>query len=739
MSWVTIVWSMTAAACLTLGVEHLLVWFKKRTAWASLVFSLMAASIAAMAVIELAEMRAETTTQMGTLHLWYHVPVWLGVLSVTGFARIHLRAGRPWLWWATCGLRTVSLLLNFLIGQNLNYLEVTQLRHVQFLGESVSVAKGVPNPWMLVGQLSALLFVIFVADAAITVWRRGDRRLALTTGCGMAFFVVGGSVQGVLAHWQIINTPVMVSIFYLPVVAAVGYEMTREVLRAGELAEDLQESERRFRATFEQAAVGIAHISPEGRFLRVNQRYCDIAGYSRAEMLARTFQEITHPEDRAVETVLVNQLLSGERDTCSLEKRYIRKNGEVAWVNVTAALVRDRAGQPQWFIAVGEDIGSRKQTEEKVRQLSHAMEYSPVLVVITDLRGNIVYVNRLFCEVTGYSIEESIGQNPRFLKSGESSPAMYQALWARITSGETWRGEFRNRKKNGELYWESGVISPLLDATGRATHFVGFKQDITERKRAELENEQQRNQMAHLSRIATVSELSSSLAHELNQPLAIILTNAQAAQRFLAQEPPDVAEARDILADIVSEDQRAGEVIRRLRSLLKQGQTSLLPLDVNETVKVVLHLTRSDLIWQSVMVRQSLSDNLPLVSGDHIQLQQVLLNLILNACDAMAANPPENRYLTLTTAHCEGAVRISVSDSGCGLPPDAKRIFEPFYTTKQHGLGLGLSICTSIVRAHQGRLWGETRGEAEVSNGAATARGGATFHLELPAANGGKP
>ena len=736
MSWITIFWAMSAAACLTLGVVHLLVWFQKRTAWASLLFALMAASVAAMGAIELLEMHAETPRQLATLYFWYQIPIWAITLSFTGFVLVYLRAGRIWLWWVVCGLRTLALLLNFLTGQNLNYIEITQVRHIQFLGESVSVAAGVLNPWMIVGQLSVLFFVIFVADAAIAVWKRGDHRQALVNGGTLVFFVLAAWVHTILTLLHIIDSPLMTSMFSLPAVAAMAYEMTRDVLRSGELADDLRESEKRFRATFEQAAMGIAHIALDGRFLRVNQRFCDIVGYSRSEMLERTFTEITYRDDRSPPIFFeVDQLLSGEIDSCALEKRCVRKSGELVWTYLTAALVRNQSGEPQWFIAVIEDITNRKQAEDKVRELSHAMENSPVMVVITDLRGSITYVNRKFCEVTGYSVEESIGRNPRFLKSGESSPEMYQELWASITRGETWRGEFHNRKKNGELYWESAVISPLLDAGGRATHFVGVKVDITESRRAQIENEQQRQQMAHLSRVATVSELSSSLAHELNQPLAIILTNAQAAQRLLMQQPPDIAEAREILTDIVSEDQRAGEVIRRLRSLLRQGEVRVGPLDLNEIVRGVLHLTRSDLIWQSVTVHSSLADDLPLATGDDIQLQQVLLNLILNACDAMAANPPEDRQLTLMTAHHDGVVSVSVSDTGCGLPPDSARIFEPFYTTKTQGLGLGLSICSSIVRAHKGRLWAETRGSEDSLNGSS---GGATFHLELPAHNGRK-
>ena len=169
---------MIASACLTLAAVHLLVWFKKRTAWANLLFTLNSAAVAAYAGIELWMMRAETPAQFATALRWIHVPTWVIVLSLAGFVRLHLRAGRLWLVWAIFALRTMALLLNFLVGQNLNYREVTVLRHIPFLGESVSLGVGVSNPFMLVGQLSLLLWLIFTADAALTVWRRGDRRLA---------------------------------------------------------------------------------------------------------------------------------------------------------------------------------------------------------------------------------------------------------------------------------------------------------------------------------------------------------------------------------------------------------------------------------------------------------------------------------------------------------------------------------------------------------------------------------
>jgi signal transduction histidine kinase len=212
----------------------------------------------------------------------------------------------------------------------------------------------------------------------------------------------------------------------------------------------------------------------------------------------------------------------------------------------------------------------------------------------------------------------------------------------------------------------------------------------------------------------------------------IILTNAQAAQRLLAQQVPDLAEVRDILADIVSEDERAGQVIKRLRALLRPGQTHLQPLSPNELVEDVLRITRSDLIARGIKVQVTLDGSVPPFVGDRVQLQQVLLNLILNAGEALAANPPAGRHISVGTAHGDGAVRISVSDTGCGLPPEAGRIFEPFYTTRKEGLGLGLAICRSIVGAHNGRLWAEPNVAKGLPSAAAAASCGAIFHLELP-------
>jgi len=280
---------------------------------------------------------------------------------------------------------------------------------------------------------------------------------------------------------------------------------------------------------------------------------------------------------------------------------------------------------------------------------------------------------------------------------------------------------FGRRKDGSELPVEIG-LNPIHTSEG--LFVLASIIDISERKQAELEAARQRNELAHLSRVTTLSELSGSLAHELSLPLAAILSNAQAAQRFLARGDANLAEVREILNDIVSEDKRAGEVIRRLRLLLKKGEVQQHSLGINEVVQDVLRLMRSDLVNQRVTVDIELAQNLPTVMGDPVQLQQVLLNLVVNACDAMTdCDTPERRLLVRTgMENGSSAVRVSVTDRGGSIPEEKmEQVFEPFFTTKAKGMGLGLSVCRTIISAHQGKLWATNNPDC-----------GATFHFSLP-------
>jgi len=275
---------------------------------------------------------------------------------------------------------------------------------------------------------------------------------------------------------------------------------------------------------------------------------------------------------------------------------------------------------------------------------------------------------------------------------------------------------------DGSLRWLSVKGQSPETNGGLADQVTGVVIDVSERKCEQIEAEKQKSQLTHLTRVAILGELSGAMAHELNQPLTAILSNAQAGQQLIARDPPDLEEVRGILADIVADDLRAGEVIRRLRSLLKRDDSRVEKLDLSAVVADVLDLAGSELLTHQISLEKNLDPALPAVLGDRIQLQQVLLNLIVNACEAMAATRASARSLRVVTREGDlNQVEVAVSDSGPGIAEEIlEQLFEPFSTTKQTGLGLGLSISRAIVAAHNGSI--------KARNGS----GGATFSIRLP-------
>jgi two-component system sensor kinase FixL len=486
-------------------------------------------------------------------------------------------------------------------------------------------------------------------------------------------------------------------------------------------------SEARMEAGTDLAGLGYYEVDYGKRNCFLDERFRDICGVPPG------LQQGLHPLEFWMEHVHPNDLQSilderqklhdGKTDRISIEYRYLHPARGQKWLHHLARIAgRSATGNGVRTYGVIRDITDTKRLSERIQ--SAAEEWKTTFdsindqVMILDRECRITRVNAATMRFLGLPPEKIIGSVCCNLVHGTDCRIDGCPSQKMFQTGLSSTLELFHARSGKWLLFST---DPIKDDAGNVVGAVHVGRDITEAKRAERETQELRDNLMHLTRVNTMSVLSGSLAHELNQPLGIILSNAQAAQEMLSQEPPDVAEVQAILSDIVAADRRAGEVIERLRALLKRGHISLRPLPINEVIEEVLRLINSDLIGRGVKVVRELAPGLTPIAGDHVQLQQLVLNLILNGADAMAANAPGTRRLYIQTQLYQDGVRASVRDEGCGLPTDVEPLFQPFFTTKAQGLGMGLAICRSIMDVHRGRLWAEPHPE-----------GGAVFHFELP-------
>ena len=490
---------------------------------------------------------------------------------------------------------------------------------------------------------------------------------------------------------------------------------------------ELRENEERFRLMADASPMMVWRAGVDARCNFLNKQWLEFSGRTLEQQLGEGWSEGVHPDDLA-QCLETYRAAFAARKPFQMEYRLRRADGEYRWVLDAGAPDFQSGGRFAGYVGSCIDVTERKQAGEALRlseeRFRMVVEAAPSAMLMVGEDGRITLANAQAEQVFGYPRSELLGMEverlmPARLRAAHRSlrDGFFADPRARTMGGRQLLGL---RKDGSEFPVEVG-LSPIR---GREGLFVlSAVVDITERVKAEMEARQQRSALAHLSRVTMLGELSGSLAHELNQPLTAILSNAQAAQRFMAKEDVDLDELREILADIVEEDKRAGEVIRQLRLLLKKGETNHQLLDMNEVVLDVLKLVRTDLVNHNVTIETELPPELPRVSGDRIQLQQVLLNLVMNACEAVHANAQSDRR-TIAVRTCQssdGCVLTTVSDRGSGIAlHQINHIFEPFFTTKAEGMGLGLTVCRTIIASHGGTLTAENN-----------AGGGASFHITL--------
>jgi PAS domain S-box-containing protein len=486
--------------------------------------------------------------------------------------------------------------------------------------------------------------------------------------------------------------------------------------------EALRESEARFRTLADTAPVMIWMSGKDKLCTFFNRGWLDFTGRPLEKELGNGWAEGVHCEDLdGCLEVYVNSF--DARQPFTMEYRLRRKDGEYRWVVDSGAPRFAPDGTFLGYIGSCIDITERKQAQDRFRLV---VEASPTGIVLVDAQGHIVLVNARAEKLFGYGREELIGQPIQLLVPdwfrGEhpAHRAGFHAVPAAWAMGAG-RELFGRRKDATEFLVEIGT-NPIQSPEG--TLVLSAIVDITERKQAEAEARKHREELAHLSRVAIMGELAASLAHELNQPLAGIVNNASAARRFIAKGRADLPKLDRLFEAVVEDGLRAGGIIRGIRAMVHKDNQVRGPVNLNDVIASVLGFVHSDALERHCVLLTEPDPELPLVKGDQVQLQQVLLNLVVNAFEAMGETPlAERRVIIRSERESDGRVRVSVRDFGTGLSVEnPERIFEHFFSTKHGGLGMGLAIVRSIIASHDGEL------------AAVNAEGGGTcVYFSLPA------
>ena len=529
--------------------------------------------------------------------------------------------------------------------------------------------------------------------------------------------------------WLITTAIVIVAVLAVVALALARLEAIRRRKAIAEnvaLHGDLLARDKKIRRLVDANIVGIIIWEVEGRILDANDEFLRMVGYDREDLTAGRLHRttMTPPEwrDRDARTVAELRRIGTAQP---FEKEYLRKDGSRVPVLIGGAMFEEGTSQGVGFVL---DLTERKRAVEALRQSEERFR------TLVHFSFDVYWETDEQHRFTHQEFAESLADAPE--PSSELGKTRWEVPYLE-PDAEAWRKhremldahlpfrdfELARPVPDGSKRYVSVSGLPVFDETGRFVGYRGVGRHITERRRAEEALRAMQAELAHANRVTTMGELSASIAHEVNQPIAATVTNAQAALRWLRAQPPDLDEVRASLSRIVEDGKRAGNVISGIRALINKVPPRKDRFDLNEAILEMIVLTRSEVFKHGILLRTELASGLPGVDGDRTQLQQVILNLVLNAIEAMGGIDVGTRELRISTEReAAGGVLVTVRDSGPGLDPtDTERVFKAFYTTKPKGMGMGLAICRSMVEAHGGRMWAS-----------ANEPGGAVFQFTLP-------
>jgi PAS domain S-box-containing protein len=508
-----------------------------------------------------------------------------------------------------------------------------------------------------------------------------------------------------------------------PLLLWIGATLDIEELKCAEQA--LRESEAKFRDYAETASDWFWEIGPDYKFTLLTGNAFGSASADRIGTACwdHALDLETEPEKWR----LVWAALDARKPFRDFVYRGLSGNGSPMYVKAGGKPVFGANGEFRGYRGIGTDVTAIMRAQEALleseRRSRSAIDGIAGLVAINDPNGKLETVNRQLLEYFGRSLEWLKNWGTNDAVHPEDLPRVLELFKRAMASGIPFNFELRMRRFDGEYRWFDNRGVPIRDDSGRIVRWYVLLTDIEDRARALARLDQMQSDFAHMNRVSMMGELAASLSHEITQPIASARNNARAAQNFLDMQPPDLGEVREALGCVVGDTDRAGDMIGRIRDHIKKAPPRKEQFDLNEATNEVIVLGRSAIIKKGVSVQTRLSAGLFPIHGDRVQLQQVVLNLLLNAVEAMGSREAGARELLISTEQDHRGVLVAVRDSGPGIDlPHLERVFDAFYTTKSSGMGMGLSICRSIIDAHGGRLWAE-----------ANEPRGAIFQFILPA------